>query len=817
MRRCIIFCLATITMKLLRRSSFAICLMAVWLLHGLSALAQPAVVQGMVADAATGKALGGASVQLFLSQSRTLFRGTVAAGNGSFTVPLEAGRYFAVTQFTGFVPDTSRVFTITPGATIHLDTLRLMARVTTLQGVTIQAEKSFMQLELDKRVFSVGQDLANAGGSATDVLTNIPSVTVDPEGNVRLRGSDNVRILIDGKPSGLVGIRGSGGLQGLPANLIEKIEVITNPSARYEAEGNAGVINIVLKKEKRQGFNGSVDLITGTPANFGTTANFNYRRKQLNFFINYGMAYRHQPGEASLYQEVYRGDTTLISRQQSSFMLKGLNTNIRGGLDYFFTEKSILTASYLFRRSDARRNADIWYNDFVNTTGNPVAVTNRRQDEKEKEPNSEYTLNYKKTFATDDHNLTATVKYIDNWESSNQLFTQNSFKPNRDPDGSVLQQSLNDEFEKQWLLQADYVQPLGKEGKLEAGVRSSFRRMINDFVVSERNGSGQFVPLPGLQDIFHYDENIHGAYGIVANKSSQLSYQAGLRAEWTDVQTVLEKTRQVNPRKYANLFPSAHLTWNMPKDNAMQVSYSRRVRRPFYNDLSPFMTYSDARNFFSGNPDLDPEFSDVGELGHIKGFEKGSLSSSIYYRSTKGKIERIRQVDSIGNSITLPQNLRSEHAWGVEFAAGFKPKPWWKLDASANFFYADIDGSNIIKTYRTNTYSWFARQTSRFSLPKGVDLQVRFNYEAPQRTAQGRRKSLYFADFSAARDVFKGKGTLNFSVLDVFNSRWVRSITTGPNFYTYGASQWRRRQINLTFNYRIRQAKAAPKKESEEG
>lgn len=805
-------------MKLLRSIGSAACFLAICLLPAAAAIAQQSVVKGSVADAATSKALPAATIQLFQSGTRTLHKGMVATAQGSFALAATPGKYYAVIQFSGYQPDTTQVFALGAGETRDLGTVLLEAKATTLQGVTVQADKSFMQLELDKRVFSVGQDLANAGGSATDVLTNIPSVTVDPEGNVKLRGSDNVRILIDGKPSGLVGIRGSGGLQGLPANLIEKVEVITNPSARYEAEGNAGIINIVLKKEKRQGFNGSVDLITGTPANFGTTANFNYRRKQFNFFINYGVAYRHQPGEGRLYQEVYRGDTTLISQQNSTFMLKGLNTNIRGGLDYFFTEKSILTASYLFRRSDARRDADIWYNDFVNTTGNPVAVTNRRQDEKEKEPNSEYTLNYKRTFATDDHNLTATVKYIDNWESSNQLFTQNAFKPNRDPDGSVLQQSLNDEFEKQWLLQADYVQPLGKEGKLEAGVRSSFRRMINDFVVSERNGSGQFVPLPGLQDIFHYDENIHGAYGILANKSNKLSYQAGLRAEWTDVRTVLEKTSQVNPRNYANLFPSAHLTWSMPKDNAMQVSYSRRVRRPFYNDLSPFMTYSDARNFFSGNPDLDPEFSDVGEIGHIKEFEKGSLSSSVYYRSTKGKIERIRQVDSIGNSITLPQNLRSEHAWGVEFAAGFKPRNWWKLDASANFFYADIDGSNIIKTYRTSTYSWFARQTSRFILPRGIDLQLRFNYEAPQRTAQGRRKSLYFADFSAAKDVFKGKGTLNFSVLDVFNTRWVRTITTGPNFYTYGESQWRRRQINLTLNYRIRQAKAAPKKmEGEEG
>lgn len=747
-----------------------------------------------------------------------MVKGGVAEESGSFSLQVPAGKYFAVVQYAGYKPDTSAVFVLSAAQALKdLGWIGLQASATTLQGVTVQAEKSYMQLSLDKRIFSVGQDLANAGGSASDVLTNIPSVTVDPEGGVKLRGSDNVRILIDGKPSGIVGIRGSGGLQGLPANLIDKVEIITNPSARYEAEGNAGIINIILKKDKRQGFNGSVDIISGNPANFGTTANFNYRRKKLNFFLNYGVAYRHQPGKNKIYQEVYNGDTTLISHQTGTFLLKGLNNNIRGGLDYYFSDKSILTASYLFRRSDAKRTADIIYNDYV--LNNPKGITYRTQDEKEKEPNSEYTLNYKKTFASDEHNFTATVKYIDNWESSNQLFTQGTASVvSSAPSTKILQQSLNDEYEKQWLLQADYVQPLGKEGKFETGVRSSFRRMINDFVVSQQNGSGSWVPLPGLQDIFHYDENIHAAYGILANKSNKLSYQAGLRAEWTDVKTVLEKTAQQNPRNYANLFPSAHVSLAMPRDNAVQVSYSRRVRRPFYNDLSPFMTYSDARNFFSGNPDLNPEFSDVGEIGHVKEFDKGSLSSSVYYRNTTGKIERIRQVDSLGNSITLPQNLRSEHAWGMEFAASYKLAGWWKLDASANFFRADIDGSNLIKSYRTNTYSWFARQTSRFNLPKGVELQLRANYEAAQRTAQGRRKGVFFTDFSATKDLFKGKGTLNFSVLDVFNSRWMRTITNGPNFYTYGESQMRPRQINLTLNYRIRQAKAAPKKmEGEEG
>jgi outer membrane receptor protein involved in Fe transport len=230
------------------------------------------------------------------------------------------------------------------------------------------------------------------------------------------------------------------------------------------------------------------------------------------------------------------------------------------------------------------------------------------------------------------------------------------------------------------------------------------------------------------------------------------------------------------------------------------------------------MTFSDSRNFFSGNPDLNPEFSNAFEVGHIKYFDKGSFTSSVYYRSTKGKIDRIRMVDAEGNSNTRPENLLSENAFGTEFTSTYTPYKWWKVDFNFNFFHADIDGSNIIKSYKASTYSWFARQTSRFMFPKNFDVQLRGNYEAPQKTAQGKRKALYYADLSMSKDVFNGNGTLTFNVLDVFNSRRMRSITNGPNFYTEGNTQMRRRQINLTINYRIRQAKQAKKAvTSEEG
>ena len=783
--------------------------------HALSAQTiEKGWLKGKVVDSTSSSPLSLVSIQIF-DQQKKLVQGNITNEAGEFSIELAFGQYYAEIEFMGFHTYKTAVFKLSKtNASYDLGTIKLHAAATFLNEVVVQAEKSYMQLSLDKKIFNVGKDLANAGGSASDILTNIPSVAVDPEGNIKLRGSDNVRILIDGKPSGLVSFKGGSGLQQLQASMIDKVEIITNPSARYEAEGMAGIINIILKKEKQQGFNGSFELTAGDPVNYGAAANLNYRHKKINFFINYGIFYRRQPGIGNLYQEVYAPDTTFILKQTNKGKLIGFNNNIRGGMDYYFNEKNMLTASYLFRRSDANRITDIRYEDYLFSLSNLKSITTRNQNEDEIEPNSEYSLMYKKTFEKKGHEFTAEVKYLDNWENSDQTFTQNYLHPDAK---TQVQKSVNDEFEKHLLFQVDYIHPIGKDGKFETGLRSSFRHMVNDYIVTEKDANGVDQPLPGLDNYFVYDENIHAAYGIIGNKTKKISYQAGLRAEWSDVKTTLEKTNQVNPRNYLNLFPSAHFTYELPKENAIQLSYSRRVRRPFYDDLSPFMTYSDSRNYFSGNPDLNPEFSNVFEIGHIKYFDKGSLSSSVYYRGTNGKITRIRTVDDHGNSVTLPQNLLSEKAFGTEFATMWSPYKWWKLDFNFNLFHSDIDGSNIDKIYKNSTLSWFARQTSRFSLPGKLDIQLRGNYEAPQKTAQGERKALYYIDVAISKDVFKGNGTLNLNILDAFNTRKMHTITNGTNFFTDGNYQYRRRQINLTLNYRIKQSDSANKSRKAQG
>lgn len=748
------------------------------------------------------------TVALHRSSDSTLVAGVAADEAGTFVIPAKTGQYYLKISSVSYLSKVISPVRVAM-SDVLMGTLVLKNSAQRLAEVVVQGEKSQMELALDKKIFNVGKDLANAGGTGSDILRNIPSVSVDVEGNVSLRGSNSVRILIDGKPSGLVSFKGGAGLQQLQGSMIERVEIITNPSARYEAEGMGGVINIILKKERSEGFNSSVDLITGVPGNFGLAANLNYRRKNLNFFVNYTIAHRIRPGRNSLYQEVYGPDTTRISQQSSVMQQRAFNSNIQAGIDYFFNERNILTAAYTRRGIRSWRVADIYYRDYVNSLANPTAVTYRTQDEFEIEPNAEYSLTYKRSFVRKGHELSADFRLLDNFESSDQLFTQQAYKA----DGRTIalplnrQRSLNDEGEKQYLVQIDYVRPFAKQGKYEAGLRASTRSMTNDYSVTEQNAAGVSVPLPGLTNNFVYDEKINALYGIVGNKTGKLSYQAGVRAEWTDVKTTLKQTNEINPRSYANLFPSVHVTYDLPKQHALQISYSRRVRRPGYNDLSPFMTFSDARNFFSGNPDLNPEFTDALELGHIKYKEKGSISSSIYYRYTTGKILRIRQVDDRGFSTTRPENLATENAYGVEFAASYELAKWWKLDASFNFFRAMIDGANLDASFQSDTYTWFTRLNSRFTLWKGTDLQLRGNYEAPQQLPQGRQQSIAALDMAISREIFKKNGTLTLNVIDVFNSRRFRSITEGANFYTESNNQGRLRQINLTASYRFRQAR----------
>ena len=766
-------------------------------------------VTGKVVDRTNHSPLEFATITFFSKKDSTVTGGGVTNLDGLFSTQTAFGSYAKV-EFIAFRAKTINDIPFERGVfNIDLGIIQLEPDAEMLTEVEVTAEKSQMQISLDKRVFNVGKDLASKGGTAEDILDNVPSVSVDIEGNVSLRGSAGVRILIDGKPSSLVGADNANGLRSIPANMIEKVEVITNPSARYEAEGMAGIINIVLKKNQNKGLNGSFDVTLGYPETYGAAINLNYRKNNLNFFVNYGLRYRTGPGGGFVYQENYQGDTTFISDQNRTRNRSGLSNNIRFGADYFFSSKSILTTGMTYKIGEDDNHSEVKYYDYINNLDNLIEHTLRTDDEIEDESNLEYFITHTQQFKKKGHELITDLRYSDKSEVENSDFVESYFDGELNPNGvpDLFQRSRNDEGNGNLQIQVDYIHPFGKEGKFELGVRSSFRDITNDYLVEEQLDDLNWMPLEGLNNNFIYDENIHSLYGIYGNKLKKFSYQIGVRVEATDLYTELEQTSEVNDTLYAGLFPSVFLGYEAAGQNSFQISYSRRLRRPRFWDLNPFFTFSDARNFFSGNPSVGPENTDSYELSHIKYWDKASLTSSIYFRHSTDVIQRITTFKPDGTTVTKPENLSTRDDYGFEFTYNVKPFKWWRINGNFNFFRSITDGGNLGESFQADTYSWMTRVTSQTTILKNIDIQIRGNYRAPRETTQGRNKAMYTFDLGASKDILNKKATITLSVRDIFNSRKRVYTTIGDNFYRDGEFQWRARVATLAFIYRLKQKK----------
>ncbi len=768
-------------------------------------------IKGVVTDQESNMPLEFATVSIFSLRDSSLVTGGLTDETGAFSIDTRPGRFYGLIEYISYEAKVidipfDREALRSGNRTIDLGSIVMVESGTILEAVEIRAERSETQFSLDKRVFNVGKDLANQGGTAQDILDNVPSVTVDIEGAVSLRGSSGVRILVDGKPSGLANQDNANGLRSIPANLIDQVEVITNPSARYEAEGMAGIINIILKKDKGSGFNGSFDVTGGYPDRAGAGANVNYRKGNVNWFANYGLNYRTSPGQGESFQYQDFGDDRRYQETTRDMERSGLSNSIRFGIDFIPSEKEILTGAFLYRRSDEDNFGAVQYWDYLNQfPDNLLSTTIRTDDEREDESNLQYSLNYKKEFSNRNHTFEATVQYQDDIESEGSDFRETSTVLVGSPIADLLQRSNNDEAVKEWLFQVDFNKPINEDGKFELGARSSLRMINNDYLVEELQ-DGDWITLVGLSNDFNYDENVFAAYAIYGDKVNKFSYQFGLRGEYSDILTELLQTNEVNDRSYANLFPSTFLNYEFAPGSTIQTSYSRRIRRPRFWDLNPFFTFSDSRNTFSGNPNLDPEFTDSYEVNYIKYMDNLTITGGLFYRHTNDKIQRILIFNPDGTTNRTPQNLATGDDYGVELTFQYSGLSWLRLDGNANFFRQEVNGQNVDNNFSAKTTTWFGRMTSRLSFWNS-DLQLRFNYRAPRETVQGRSNGIASVDVGWSKDVMNKQGTLTLSVRDLFNSRRRAGETIGDGFYREDEFQWRARSASLTFNYRINQKK----------
>jgi outer membrane cobalamin receptor len=757
-------------------------------------------ITGEIIDEQTNEKLGLANVIVYAAGDTTQVTGTASGKYGYFIIDdLPFGTYDISIYMMGYKKEKIKNIRLDlNNSQINLNQIKLQSKVMEMSEVEVIADRSYMQLELDKKVFTVGKDLAYTGKSAADVLDDIPSVTVDLEGNVSLRGSDNVVILVDGKPSGLVGITGTSALRQLSANLIEKVEIITNPSARYDAEGMAGIIDIILRKDTRWGLNGSLDLTTGYPANHGAAVNLNFRREKFNLFLNYGFRYHSHPGKGNYYQEFYNNDTTTYLEEDREHEHGGWGNNIRLGTDYFFNKKNILTGSFLYSYHDEDNSSEIEYRDF-DFQKILTNISQRTDNEGEIEKTLEYTLSYKKLFDRKNHELTADFRYQSTSEHETSDILEQS--TSEDP---LEQYVSNLEEEERYLFQIDYTDPFGKDGRFETGIKSNFRNVNNDYYVNELDDNNIWTRISDLSNNLDYTENIHAAYAIIGNKFNPFSYQIGIRGEYSDVRTYLQETGEKNNRYYFDIFPSMHLTYEFLKQNSLQISYSRRLRRPRHRHLNPFYGYSDSRNIRRGNPDLDPEFTHSVEFNYIKHWRNASFSSGIYYRHTDGAIGYIRSLqDTI--IVSQPENLLTRKSYGLEITSTIDLFKWWNFDGNLNFYRGITDGGNLGPEYKSDSYSWYARLNSKITFWKDIDMQIRFHYRGPRESVQGKRDASYFADIGLSKDVLRGNGTITLNVRDVFDTRKYSGETFGDDFYSTHEFQRHSRMITLGFNYRLNQ------------
>ena len=775
-------------------------------------------VTGKVFEKVSKQPLEYATISIMAPNDTKVIAGGITNPKGEFEVAVAPGTYDIKVEFISFKSTEIKQKNIT-GDT-NLGVVNLSEDAAQLNEVVVRAEKSTVEIKLDKKVYNVGQDMIVKGGSVSDVLDNVPSVSVDTEGNVSLRGSDNIRILIDGRPSQAINMAEA--LRQLPADAIDKVEVITNPSARYDAEGGSGIINIILKKGKNQGFNGTLIASTGLPETYGLSANVNYKTEKLNYFTTAGYNYRTTEGAGKTNSEYFDDNEVTKSFLDETRDTKRVRNgfNGRAGVEWTLTPTTFWTNAINYQKNTGDDRDLINYYNY-DAAHNFTGTTYRLNNADTGSENVEFTSNLIKNFNDKGHKLTADFSISRNTDDSNSTITDS---PNFDT-------TLNNQIQKQVLFQADYVLPLGKGGQFEAGYKGSFGDLNNVYDVTN---SG--VPNPNLSNTLEYKENINALYTQYGFKVNKFSYLFGLRWEDTNIEVNLLDNSDFNTKKYNNLFPSAFISYEISDQSNFSASYSKRLSRPRGRFMNPAVNYASNINIFQGNPDLDPSLTDKYDIGYIKKWDKVTFNTSAYFENTKDVFSFVRSptgdvVTPDGEVVTpapgetvegtpviksSPINLGREQKFGFEFTFNYTPYKWWKLNSNFNFFnvkttgensYTDTRGNIIVQDLDNQANSWFARVNSKVTLPYKIDWQLTAMYNGEQKTAQGKNLGQFGMNTALSKDVMKDKATIAFNISDIFNSRKMRSDTYLDNVTSYSEFQFRKRQFNLSFTYRFNKPK----------
>jgi ferric enterobactin receptor len=792
----------------IRRLFFLILLSA-----SVSAVAQTApaggTVTGKLVDANNNQPLDFASVSVTHKGDKTT-KGIQTDINGNFKLDgLKDGVYLFKATFVGYLTFTKDSIRIDASRRlVQLGNVKVKPAKGVLKEVVVQAQRSQIKLATDKKVFSVDQSLVSQGGSATDLLTNVPSVQVDVEGNVNLRGSSNVRVLINGKPSAISGGSVNDILQSIPASAIENIEVITNPSSKYDAEGQSGIINIILKRNAQLGFNGSVSGTLGNYKTANSSLNLSYQTSKVNIFGNYSYRRADRVGNGYTNRTTFPGTEDAIFLNQLSDQRFSFNShNIRTGIDLNLGPKTVLTLSDNLNI----RDRDRFQNGATRTTTRNALTQLTTQDNFSGNSGNNFDLNadFSHKYKKPGQELTANIGYSSQREDGDEnLYTLYNYYRAVTLGRTFRQNTYNDGKQRNLNFQADYTMPLGKDSKLEAGYRTTINRNDNDFRVDTLlNGTPNTYVFDNTRsNHFIYNEQVHAIYGNFQRQFGKIGVQLGVRLEDAHIRTRLVDSVQRYKQDYFRAYPSVFVSDKLTDNQTLQLSYTRRVSRPRDRQLSPFVDRSDPFNYQQGNPNLLPEDTHAFELSYINYWKALTLTSSLYYRFTNDNIQQVRLPLDSATTITRFQNINTAANAGYELIAKLTASSKFDLTGNVNVFYRNIKGDEALNVQSNSGYAFNGNLTANIKPVKKLGFQLRGDYQGRQVIAQGYSKALYGFDGGARYDITKALN-VSFNVRDIFNTRKFGSVIDNTNTaFPYISESYRRfsrRTYAFTVSYRF--------------
>ena len=774
------------------------------------------IISGVISSLDNDELLEYATITLLNPQDKSVITGGISDNLGKFSIPVKVGTYDVLIEFISFKNLT--LDKVELNNNIDLGKIRLELDYEALGEVEIIAEETTVEVKLDKKIYTVGRDLSVRGGNAGDVLDNIPSVSVDLEGNILLRGNDAARILINGKPSSLVGID-SKFLQQLPSDAIEKVEVITSPSARYEAQGSGGIINIILRKSKKLGLNGSLSSSVGDPKRNALSSNLNYRNGKLNFFNSSGWNDNLSPGGGYNNSEYYNGDepnTFFEEDRQRERSRSGYFLN--NGIEWYLSDNTSIVGSFFYNKADSENVQNNFINQVDSFGGDILNQTIQTENEISNDFNREYNFNYETNFDDTGQKLTVDLQFDNSEDYEN---------------GDVLRDNELDEVintkeeSNSYLIKADYVYPIGDNKQFEAGIRISEDDNITDYKVFENIDSEIFEDLD-QSNIFQYKEQINALYTQYGVKvEDKYSFLVGLRVENT-----IKDINQLTTQDYINknetgLFPTFNFGLELDENETLTFGYNRRIRRPWSRFINPFPSKTSPINIFRGNPDLNPTYSNNIDFGYLKRFESSfTINTSAYFQRSTDTYNFINQEN--GETVQLngveipvverfPINLSTNERFGFELNLSYRKGRKWNINSNFNLYTNKVVGSYEDLVFDNESLSWSFRLNNKLTLPGKIEWQTRMNYRGPEETAITKRDGNFSVDLAFSKELFNDNASLTFNVRDLLDQGGWKTETFNQTFYNDSEYRWRQRSYTLNFTYRFNQKKNQNRRQMRSG